>query len=240
MRFRVRLAALASMTIGSLGLLGPAVAQQSEPYGVTNPPAEPPSLAQPPASQADPRQATVLLITSVEVIHSARPTPLDIIRVRGLTPTSGWNEPSLKPLTQGVPPDGILDMVFVADAPPAATAPLGFSPIAILFPLQPGHPFKGIRVRGRDNAVTVTAMPGYAETNQKFVDCSKCLGKVFVATGAQPPAGVAATDIVRQEELPKAIRIVKPTDGIRAADTDPDRLTLVLGDDGRIVDVAWD
>ena len=84
------------------------------------------------------------------------------------------------------------------------------------------------------------ALPGYAETAAPKEDCAKCMGKYFLAKGATAPAGVAAANVVREEDLPYKLRVIKPTDGIANYDLDPNRLTLVLSDDGRIVDAAWD
>ena len=36
------------------------------------------------------------------------------------------------------------------------------------------------------------------------------------------------------------IRVIRPTDGIPNYVYDPNRLTLVLTEDGRIADAAWD
>jgi hypothetical protein len=45
---------------------------------------------------------------------------------------------------------------------------------------------------------------------------------------------------VREADLPYVLRIIKPTDGIASYVLDPNRLTLVLSEDGRIIDAAWD
>ena len=73
--------------------------------------------------------APVLRIISVEVLRSSHGTPLDIIRVRGLASTPGWEEAELIPLTRGTPKDGILELVFVARAPAEAVEATGFEPI---------------------------------------------------------------------------------------------------------------
>jgi hypothetical protein len=36
------------------------------------------------------------------------------------------------------------------------------------------------------------------------------------------------------------VRVIKPRDGIHSYTLDPNRLTLVLSEDSRIVDAAWD
>jgi hypothetical protein len=66
------------------------------------------------------------------------------------------------------------------------------------------------------------------------------MGKFFVARGANPPAGATAENTVREADLPYPLRVIKPTDGIPSYAFDPNRLTLLLSEDGRIVDAAWD
>ena len=79
---------------------------------------------------------------------------MDIIRARGLVTSDGWGEPHLLPITQGEALDGVLDLIFQAHAPSGA-APLGpFMPVEAILPIESGHPYKGVRVRGGTNAVT--------------------------------------------------------------------------------------
>jgi hypothetical protein len=116
------------------------------------------------APNEDDRQIPVLQVTSVEVIRSAHGPTLDIIRARGLTGTDGWDQGELVPLTSGPSPDGILDLIFVARAPADAMEATGFAPIEAIFPIEPGHPFTGVRVHGASGPVTLKTLPGYAET----------------------------------------------------------------------------
>src|SRR5580698_762962 len=139
-----------------------------------------------------PKVAPVLWITSVEAMSSTHGPTLDVIRVRGITSTDGWEGAELVPLTKGTPPDGMLDLAFVAEAPPT---------------------------------------PG---------DCTDCVGKYFVAKGETAPSGVGSDSVIHEESLPKILHVVKPTEGIGKLDSDPNRLTLVIGDDGRIVIAVWD
>src|SRR5271170_3929516 len=85
-----------------LGACGLAAAQNAEPSQgrAGSEPATPQA-----SSGADDRSmsAPVLHITSVEVIRSTHMPVLDVVRVRGLTSTSGWEEAELIPLTRGVP-----------------------------------------------------------------------------------------------------------------------------------------
>jgi hypothetical protein len=45
---------------------------------------------------------------------------------------------------------------------------------------------------------------------------------------------------VNEADLGVPIRVIRPTDGIPNYVYDPNRLTLVLTEDGRIADAAWD
>ncbi len=182
----------------------------------------------------------ITIVTSVEVLRSERAGGLDVVRARGLVSSSTWGSPHLIPITRGEPIDGILDLIFQGVVP-TTPAPLGpFMPFEALLPVDKGHPYKGVRVRSGTNAITLKTLPGYAETAAPKEDCAKCRGKFFVAKGAQPPAGAAADSVVREADLTWNLRVIKPTDGIPSYAFDPNRLTLVLSEDGRIVDAAWD
>jgi hypothetical protein len=83
-------------------------------------------------------------------------------------------------------------------------------------------------------------LPGYAEGQGGGEDCSKCVGKIFVAKGAPMPAGKSAADVVKEEQLPSVSRVIKHSDGIASADSNPNRLTLVVSRDGTIATAIWD
>jgi hypothetical protein len=203
--------------------------------------APPPPGAQGQAQDAQPDvRAPVLRITSVEVIRSTHGTPLDIVRVRGLASTEGWEEAELVPLTRGVPKDGMLELVFVARAPAEAMEATGFEPIEAIFPIESSHPFKGVNVHSASESVTLSQLPGYVEGKGPGEDCSKCVGKVFVAKGAPMPSGKSAADVVKEEQLPSVSRVIKHSDGIPSAESNPNRLTLVLSRDGTIASAIWD
>jgi hypothetical protein len=223
-------------------------------FAQVNPPAPPKNQSAPPAKEGMPPEsqeaeqqeqtpasfAPVLWITSVEAMRSTHGPPLDVIRVRGITSTDGWEAGELVPLTKGTPPDGVLDLAFIALAPTSSTAPSKSPVIEAVFTIEPGHPFKGVRVHGATNRVTLKSIPGYGEAPLPPDDCTNCVGKFFVGKGENPPAGTGTDDVIHEESLPKTLRVVKPTDGIRKLDSDPNRLTIVLGEDGRIVVAVWD
>ena len=233
---------LALASLIAAGLLGSASqAQQQQPSASGPPPGQSntPYPGQPSGTMGGP-PAPVVFVTSVEVLRSDRNGGLDVVRVRGVVTGSSWGQPHLIPITQGQPRDGMLELIFQASAPAGAAGLGPFMPVEAILPVATGHPYKGVRVRGGNNAISLKTIPGYAEAAAPKEDCAKCIGKFFVAKGANPPAGATAENTVREADLPYTLRIIKPTDGISSYALDPTRLTLLLSEDGRIVDGAWD
>lgn len=217
------------LALGSLLSLG---ASAQTPPG---PGAEP----EPPAAGAQASDnVPVLAVTSVEVVRSAHEPMLDIVVARGITSTNGWDDATLLPLTHGTPSDGVLDLVLTAD-PPKSVPGAGETPILAVFPLAAGHPYKAVRVRSATDVILLKSIPGYAEMKLIPWACGPCVGKLFVAKGAAAPAGAASGDVVREEDLPVNSRIIRPNDGIGDMHANPNRLTIVLGEDGRIVGAGW-
>ena len=203
-------------------------------------PQEPPPFTTEEPGEENATLAPVLWITSVETLSSTHGPQLDVIRVRGLTSTDGWEGGQLIPITKGESLDGMLDLVFVAQPPSDTTTTTGFPTIEAVFTIEPGHPYKGVRVHSATNRVTVKSIPGYVEAPAPPDDCSKCVGKYFVGKGESLPSGATAENSVREESLPKMLHVIRASDGVGKIDTDPNRLTLVLGEDGRIVVAVWD
>ncbi len=239
-----KLFALATLLAAGL-LSAPSQAQQQAPAAGGAPssqpggPYMPQSMGGPPPDVGGP-PAPVVFVTSVEVLRSDRAGGLDVIRVRGLATSGGWSQPHLLPITRGQPLDGMLDLLFQASAPAGASTLGPFMVVESILPVETGHPYKGVRVRAGNNSITLKTLPGYAEAAAPKEDCAKCIGKYFVAKGANPPAGVAADNVVREADLPYTLRVIKPADGIASYALDPNRLTLMLSEDGRIIDAAWD
>ena len=50
----------------------------------------------------------------------------------------------------------------------------------------------------------------------------------------------AQDSVVREEELPKNLRVLRDSEGIGSLDSDPNRMTLVLNEKGEIVIALWD
>jgi hypothetical protein len=220
----------------SIALASPGIAQNAEQGRDQGE-----SVSAPPAAHTSAELgAPVLHIKSVEIIRSAHAPFIDIIRVRGIVSTTGWEEAELIPLSRGAAADGMLEMVMVARAPSEAAEAKGFEEVEAIFPLETNHPFKGVNVHSASDSVSVTQLPGYAEVKSSAEDCSKCVGKTFVGKGAAAPAGKSASDLVREEQLPAVTRIIRPSEGIPSADSNPNRLTLILNKDGTITAAVWD
>ncbi len=179
----------------------------------------------------------VLYVTSVEVMRTAMEPKLDIVRVTGLTGSHGWSAPQLVPTFVGKPLDGILDLQFIATMPEQTQSAEGFVPISAVFPLEEGHLFKGVRVRASENAIEVKQLPGVNQLQLNVNDCKDCVGKKFAERGQAQPG---QQGVVRQEDLPKVLRWIIPSRGIRGITHNPNRLNLILTDDNTIVAAYWE
>jgi hypothetical protein len=178
----------------------------------------------------------VLYVTSVEVMRTSTEPQLDIVRVTGLTGSQGWSAPQLVPTYVGKPLDGILDLQFIATMPQQTQTADGFVPIGAVFPLEEGHLFKGVRVRASENAIEIKQLPGVNQAQTNVNDCKDCVGKKFVERGKAP----GQQGVVREEDLPKVLRWIIPSRGIRGITHDPNRLNLILGDDNTIIAAYWE
>jgi len=223
----------------------PAAGQPAAP-GVPSgpPPGNPAYTSQAPSAQApDTAEGApwpIAFMVSVELLRSR--DGRDIVLARGLVTSTGWTNPRLIPINQGAPIDGVLDLLFEGNAPKSpGHAPLGeFVEVDARLPIGHQHPYRAIRVRSAANALTLKTLPGYVEVKKLKNDCGKCVGKFYVAKGGTPPAGAPADNIVKEEDILWEIRAIKPNQGIPNYTLNPNRLTLVLSEDGRISDAGWD
>jgi hypothetical protein len=226
---------LISFALASIGF-----AQNADPGRGPSGSANGPPGSQPGSQTSSETGAPVLHIKSVEIIRGAHAPIIDIIRVRAVVSTAGWEEAELIPLSRGVPSDGILELIMVARPPAQAAEATGFEEVDAIFPLESNHPFKGVNVHSASDSLSVSQLPGYVEGKSPSEDCSKCVGKTFVAKGAATPAGKSSSDLVREEQLPAATRVVRPSEGIPSADSNPNRLTLILNKEGKVTAAVWD
>lgn len=233
---KLKLAALVSAKLLLTGCLlaqsAPQTTQQSAAPTATDPQPDFGSNQEPSST------APLFWVSSVEVMRSTHAPQLDVIRVRGLASTEGWESAQLVPLTRGIPADGILDLALVAEAPQDTFAPTAYPEIEAIFTIEPGHPFKGVRVHGAANRVTLNTLPGYAVSATAPKDCVDCQGKIFVAKGQAIPAG-ATSGFVREEELPRNLRVIREGDGLGSFESNPNRMTLLLNEQGQIITAIW-
>jgi hypothetical protein len=238
-----RLGAFAVVAVMQGSLVGLALGQTNPPPSSVG--GQPPQYAapgsQPPAvPAAGPEAATaselpVFYVTGV--VRTITDPKLDIVRVSGLASSQGWSAPELVPTFAGKPLDDILDLQFIATAPLQSQAAEGFVPIGAVFTLEQDHPFKGVRVRAAENTIEVKPIPGMKQAMITVDSCKDCIGKKFAESG-QAPAGQPG--VVRQDDLPKILRWIMPSRGIRGITHNPNRLNLILGDDNTIVQAYWE
>lgn len=176
----------------------------------------------------------VLYITGVEIIRSATDPKVDIVRATGLAATQGWAQPTLVPTYEGEPGDDVVDLELIAIPPVQSQRATGFVPVDAIIPLEPGQQIKGVRVRGAENAITVKDVPGTARAEVQATGCEACAGKKLST------ANEAQADSVRQQDLPKDLRVIGPTDGMGDEMENPNRLTLILDESGTIVRAFWE
>jgi hypothetical protein len=235
--------AIAAALHGSLVGLALAQATPARPSVGGQPPEYAPRGSEPAAVPAAGPQAEaaselpVLYVTSVEVLRTSTDPRLDIVRVTGLASSQGWSEPELVPTFAGKPFDDVLDLQFIATSPLQSQAADGFVPLGAVFTLDPDRPFKGVRVRASENTIEVKPIPGLKQSDITVDSCKDCIGKKFAESG-QAPAGQPG--VVRQDDLPKILRWIMPSRGIRGITHNPNRLNLILGDDNTIVQAYWE
>ena len=179
----------------------------------------------------------VLFVTGVEILKTQTEPELDIVRVTGLVGAQGWSSPQLVPTYIGKPLDGILDLQFIATMPLQTETATGFVPISAVFPIEQGSAFKGVRVRSSENAIEVDQIPGSKTEKIGLEGCKDCVGKKFAERGQAAPG---TPGVIRQEDLPKILRWIPPTRGIRGITHNPNRLNLLLGADNTIIAAYWE
>src|SRR5271166_5931999 len=175
---RLRPLAIAAAVLGgSAGLVLAQAPSPASPGGAPQEAAAPEAVGPAGPDEATPgSELPVLYVTSVEVLRTAIDPKLDIVRVTGLTGSAGWSDPELVPTFSGKPLDDILDLQFIATIPAQSQKAEGFVPIGAIFPLDPEHPFKGVRVRASENAIEVKQIPGSNQVTIAVNGCKDCIG----------------------------------------------------------------
>ena len=190
-----------------------------------------------PQGASRPLEMPILYVTGIEVLRTAMDPKMDIIHVTGLVSSVGWSKPQLVPFFYGKPADDVLDLQFIASSPEQSQKAEGFVPVNAMFALEPGHPYKGVRVRAGANALAVKQIPGNARAEIKAEDCKQCIGKKFAEKG-KASSGTANT--VREEDLPRGFRTIAPSHGVAGIVHNPNRINLILDDNNTIVMAFWE
>jgi len=190
-----------------------------------------------PSGANRPLEMPILYVTGIEVLRTAMDPKVDVVHVTGLVSSGGWTSPQLVPFFYGKPADDILDLQFIAASPQQSQKAEGFVPVSAMFTLEPGHPYKGVRVRAGANALAIKQIPGTAQETVKADDCKQCIGKKF---GEKGKAAAGTANVVREEDLPRGFRTIAPTHGVAGIVHNPNRINLVLGDDNTIVMAFWE
>lgn len=190
-----------------------------------------------PAGASRPLDMPILYVTGIEVTRTTMDPKLEIIHVTGLTSSQGWSNPQLVPFFYGKPVDDVFDLQFIASSPQQSQKADGFVPVDAEFTLEPGHSFKGIRVRAGANALELKQLPGVVHAEIKATDCKSCIGKKFAEKGKAQAGGA---DVVREEDLPRGFRVILPTHGVAGIVHNPNRINLILDDNHTIVMAFWE
>jgi hypothetical protein len=180
-------------------------------------------------------QAPVAYVTSVAAERLTYAPKDVLVRVQGLVSTINWGAGVLVPLVRGVPSDGMLDLELVATAPNGTQFPSKFYPVDADLKLPADNPYKGVRVRGAFNAVTLKAMPGIEQNTTEFPDLTKIVGMTYVPKGGSG----SGAGMIKAEELPPNTKVIGPNDGMNDQTRDPNRLTLFIAADGKVLDAYW-
>lgn len=216
-----------------------AAAAQTPQAASPQPPAGPGPAASgqsdhPPPIAAEQGEMPVFGVTAVEVLEPSQIAGVTMIVAKGVVSSAGWQNPSLIPLVRGTPPDGVLDLVLVAQ-PPSETMPAaGFVEVQTILSVDTAHPYRAVRVRAATNVIAVRKLPGHAEAAAPQTDCHACIGHRLAAAGA-----ATTGDEIAAAALPAGTRVLRPEDGLADLQPNPNRLTVLLGDDGRITEAVW-
>jgi hypothetical protein len=225
------------------GIIGSALAQGAQPTGQAGGGTQPgyvggdQEAAGPSGANRAALEMPILFVTGIEVLRTTMDPKVDVIHVTGLVSSLGWSAPQLVPFFYGKPVDDVLDLQFIATSPQQSQKAEGFVPVNAMFTLEPGHPYKGVRVRAGDNALSIKQIPGTVHADVKVDDCKQCMGKKFAEKG-KAPAGSA--NVVREEDLPRGFRTIVPTHGVAGIVHNPNRINLVLDENNTIVMAFWE
>jgi hypothetical protein len=192
-----------------------------------------PSLAQDFVSPAAERQTyPLLMFQEIQIVWFGDGSHGGAVYARGLASPSESNAAQLVALSDGTPPDKMLDLGFVA--------PMVVNPTETMAPVEAVFLFKasagevvGARVRAARNVLETTGADVRSSDPPPpdVMDLARRLA-------LRGPDGTVAIEGLSASQIGQA-RIVKPDDPIPQSDLDPNRLTVFVGRDNRVLYVRW-
>ena len=191
------------------------------------------SLAQDFIGPAAERQTyPLLMVQEVQIVWFGDGSHGGAVYARGLASPSESNAAQLIALSDGTPADKMLDLGFVA--------PMVVNPTETMTPVEAVFLFKasageivGARVRAARNVLETTGADVRSPDPQPpdVMDLTRRLA-VRAPDGSVKIEGLSPVQI-------GAARIVKVNDPIPQSDVDPNRLTVFVGRDNRVLYVRW-
>jgi hypothetical protein len=129
----------------------------------------------------------------------------------------------------------VLDLQFTATSPLQSQPADGFVQMGAVFTPEQDHPSKGVRVRASEECDRGKAY-SRRQAGQYHRRQLQGLHRQEICREAQ----VGQPNVIREEDLPKVLRCINPSRGIRGITHDSNRLNLILSDDDTIVQAYWE
>jgi hypothetical protein len=203
--------------LGLLGLfvpLSPSLAQLSEP------------------PQPEHQTYPLLMVQEIQIVWFGDGSHGGAVYARGLASPSESNAAQLVALSDGTPPDKMLDLGFVA--------PMVVNPTETMTPVEAVFLFNasaglvvGARVRAARNVLETTGAEVHSQ-DPPPADVMNLVRRLAL----RAPDGTVSIEGLSASQIGEA-RIVKPDDPIPQSDLDPNRLTVFVGRDNRVLYVRW-
>jgi enoyl-CoA hydratase/carnithine racemase len=172
------------------------------------------------------------MVEEVQIVWFGDGSHGGVVYARGLASPSESNAAQLIALSDGTPADKMLDLGFVA--------PMVVNPTETMTPVEAVFVFKasagevvGARVRAARNVLETTGADVRSPDPQPpdVMDLTRRLAM-------RAPDGSVTIEGLSPEQI-GAARIVKVNDPIPQSDVDPNRLTVFVGRDNRVLYVRW-
>jgi hypothetical protein len=193
-----------------------------------------PSFAQLTAPPAPERQTyPLLMVQEVQIVRFSDGSHGGIVHARGLASPSESNAAQLISIPDGVPVDKMLDLAFVA--------PMLVNPTGTMTPVEATFEFKGssndvigARVRAARNVLQTTG-GSVVSPDPPPLDLLDLTGRKATLS---PDGKTVEIDGLKSSQI-KGARLVEVDDPLSQTDVNPNRLTVFVGRDNRILYARW-